>query len=175
MNNPAAFSATFADWKLIKTRKCVQIVFEVPLEAADAAYQVLGGMPDPSTSVWFGIAKLQQPKGGDPTADHGHARTPGLDTAPRQETKTGGARKWDELPYSQQAALACNDAIFRAFLREGCRYPGAVDAGTAAVAVRLHCGVDSRSELDADPDARGNWQKMYARYGEWKLNDRVSA
>ena len=37
----AAFRASYSDWKLIKTRSVVQIVFEVPLEAADEAYQVL--------------------------------------------------------------------------------------------------------------------------------------
>lgn len=45
---PVAFQATFSDLKLIKTRQCVQIVFELPLAAFDAAYDVLGGMPDPS-------------------------------------------------------------------------------------------------------------------------------
>jgi len=54
----AAFQATYSDWRLIKGRKCVQVVFEVPVEQADQAYQVLGGMPDPSKSVWCAIARM---------------------------------------------------------------------------------------------------------------------
>lgn len=62
MDKPAAFGAEYADWKLIKTRETVQVVFEIPLSAADHAYQVLGGMPKPGTSIWFGIAKMEKPK-----------------------------------------------------------------------------------------------------------------
>jgi len=36
----------------------VQVVLEVPLEAADQAYTALGGMPDPGKSVWVGVARL---------------------------------------------------------------------------------------------------------------------
>lgn len=58
MEDPAAFGAEYCDWKLIKTRGYVQIVFEIPLAAADHAYKVLGGMPNQDSSVWFGIAKM---------------------------------------------------------------------------------------------------------------------
>jgi hypothetical protein len=56
-----AFKATYSDWKLIKTRGVVQVVMEVPLSEADAAYQILGGMPDFSSERWFGIAPLKLP------------------------------------------------------------------------------------------------------------------
>lgn len=58
MSEPAAFHATFSDWKLIRTRKVVQLVFEVAVEEADHAYQVLGGMPHPGETIWCGIARL---------------------------------------------------------------------------------------------------------------------
>jgi len=61
MDKPAAFSATYSDLKLIKTRKVVQFVFEVPLEAAEHAMNVLGGMPSPMTESWFAIARLEKP------------------------------------------------------------------------------------------------------------------
>ncbi len=62
MENPAAFGAEYVDWKVIKTRRAVQIVFEIPLEAAGNAIECLGGMPDNDKSVWFGIAKMDKPK-----------------------------------------------------------------------------------------------------------------
>lgn len=62
MENPAAFSATYSDWRVIKGRKVVQIVFEVPLEASGHAYNVLGGMPNFGSEKWFGVARMNQPK-----------------------------------------------------------------------------------------------------------------
>jgi hypothetical protein len=174
MSNPGAFKASYSDWKLIKTRGVVQIVLEVPLEASGAAYDVLGGMPNAAKEIWCAVALLK-PEGGDQPEHGGNARTAKLDTAPRQETKTGGARSWGDLPYAQQAALACNDPVFRAFLREGLGYAGAIDIEAAATAIRLHCGVDSRAELNTDNDAGRKWSETWIRYGAWKLDDRVSA
>lgn len=63
---PAAFSASYSDWKVIKTRRVVQLVFEVPLEAADHAYNVLDGMPSFGSEQWFAIARMQQPEKAKP-------------------------------------------------------------------------------------------------------------
>lgn len=60
MEKSAAFSATYSDLKLIKTRQVVQFIFEVPLEAAGHAYNVLGGMPSPMEEKWFAIARLEK-------------------------------------------------------------------------------------------------------------------
>lgn len=60
MENPAAFSASYADWKIVKTRRVVQVIFEIPLEAAGHAHNVLGGMPDPEAETWFGIARMEK-------------------------------------------------------------------------------------------------------------------
>lgn len=60
MEKPAAFSASYSDWRVIKGRKVVQIVLEVPLEAADHAYNVLGGMPNFGSENWFAVARLKQ-------------------------------------------------------------------------------------------------------------------
>jgi hypothetical protein len=58
---PAAFGAEYVDFKLIKTRSTVQVVFEIPLGAADHAWKVLGGMPSQGESTWFGIARMKKP------------------------------------------------------------------------------------------------------------------
>ena len=58
MTEPAAFSAIYSDWKLIKTRGVVSISFEVPLEAAGHAYNVLDGMPTYGEEKFFAIARL---------------------------------------------------------------------------------------------------------------------
>ena len=52
-------SAPLLGLESLRTRKVVQIVLEVPVEEADAAYQVLGGMPNPAESFWCAVAGLQ--------------------------------------------------------------------------------------------------------------------
>lgn len=151
----AAFSATYSDWKLIRTRKCVQVVFEIPLEAADAAYQVLGGMPDAGAETWFGIAKLK----------------PG---ATEQSPVTRERRDWADIPMPQQAALRCNDPIYRAFLRES-RMGEACDPETAAVAIRNYCGVGSRSEIRPGTEAEELWTELERRFDAWRIHDKATA
>lgn len=53
-----AFQATFSDFRLVKGRKCCQLIFEVPIEGADQALAVLGGIPNPEHSIWVGIARI---------------------------------------------------------------------------------------------------------------------
>lgn len=61
-DKPAAFTASYADIKTIKTRQVVQIIFEVPVEAAAHAYNVLGGWPDFTSERWFAIARMEEPE-----------------------------------------------------------------------------------------------------------------
>jgi hypothetical protein len=54
------FTATYADWKVIKTRQMVQVVFEIPIGAERHAYNILGGMPNHGKEAWFAIARLKE-------------------------------------------------------------------------------------------------------------------
>lgn len=60
MTDLPAFSATYANWRVIQGRKVIQIVFEIPLEAEGHAYNVLGGMPRLGKENWFAIARLKE-------------------------------------------------------------------------------------------------------------------
>src|ERR1700677_246311 len=66
MDDRAVIQASFADWKLIKTRSCIQLIFEIPVEASYLAYSVLGGMPRPGSEVWCAIARLDMKKASGP-------------------------------------------------------------------------------------------------------------
>lgn len=59
MDQPAVFSASYSDWRIVKTRGVVIVSFEIPLNAADLAYNVLGGMPTYETERRFAIARLK--------------------------------------------------------------------------------------------------------------------
>ena len=154
-----AFRATYSDWKLIKTRGVVQVVMEVPLADADAAYDVLGGMPVHGKERWFGIAALKSP------AEEASAK-------PRQETGSqsppGGAkRKWRDLDPTTQAGMNCNEPSFVAFLKES-RPDDWHEASDAADCVRMICGVTSRKDLSTNQRARIIWHQLDTAYQAWK-------
>jgi hypothetical protein len=166
-----AFKATYSDWKLIKTRGVVQVVMEVPLAEADAAYQILGGMPDFSQERWFGVAPLKihlvEKEMTTPSSKSSPQPTPHPPAAAKREKM-----HWREVQPATQAALRCDQATFWAFLREVEGYPDVESPETAAVAVRHLCKVSSRAELSANHKARVLWHQLDSAFLAWKhVND----
>ena len=150
---PAAFKATYSDWKLVKTRQVVQIVFEVPLAEADVAYELLGGMPAPATERWFGIAALRNSKPAQPQ--------------PVEDKRPAGAKRdWRDIPPSQQAGIRCDEPVFAAFLRENYSDEWH-ESQEAAECVRLICAVESRSMLNDGPH-RVIWTQLNSQFEAWK-------
>jgi hypothetical protein len=163
-----AFRATYSDWKLIKTRGVVQVVMEIPLADADAAYDVLGGMPVHGKERWFGIAALKS------TAEEARAK-------PRQtllpDAPTGGAKRmdWRDVQPAAQAGIRCGEPEFWAFLREVMTYPGAKNADAAAAIVRRICQVNSRAEFSTDHRKRVLWHQLDSQFQAWQAKERVGA
>lgn len=162
----AAFKATYSDWKLIKTRSVVQIVFEVPLNEADAAYHVVGGMPDVGAERWFGIAaiKLGGETGSQPTPPV-EAAGPCGETAdrPHKSRKPVAAEK----RLAQQAGMLSSDAAFNRYLAECHKwYPA---DGDAATFIRSACNVNSRAEIVPGTPAGDIWIDLESRFTAWKL------
>jgi len=175
MTKPSAFSATYSDWKLIRSRSVVQVVFEVPLEMADQAYSALGGMPSQGETVWCGIARLKAPVGDDErpvekeVMPHGHS-----DARPRSETNAAGGakRSWHDISPAQQAGILCNEESFVTFIRE--EY--IVNAQTpedAAKAIRHLCGVRSRKDISAATRSGAAWATIVSRYRAWMREPEV--
>lgn len=146
----AAFQATYADFKLIKSRGQAQFVFEVPLDKADAALKALGGLPRPDQETWVGVARL---KGAEPIAI----------PAPKER------KRFDELTPAAQAGMRCQDEKFVEFLHD--RNPDWLADGSdddeAAQMVRQICGVESRSELNSDAIALSRWKGLEADFQTW--------
>lgn len=178
MKNAAAFKASFADWKLIKTRGCVQVVFEIPLHEADAAYQALGGMPDPAKERWFGIARLNPSNvAGVPATSA--AREAGEDLG---EPSTSASRPRKPVAIdkrlAQQAGIACADPMFQAFLATCKRnawdafdvmgMQNATRTERSASTVRVLCGVGSRKEIVNGTPEGDEWQKLYGEFLVWR-------
>jgi hypothetical protein len=149
MSKASAIRATYSDWKLVKTRGVVQIVFEVPLAEADMAYEVIGGMPNPSNERWFGIAAL------DLTQKH-------IDARPVKPK-----RDWRDLVPSAQASIRCDEPIFEAFLKE--EYPDIWrEMGDAVATVRSICAVNSRADLNTFHASRVIWHQLDEKFQAWK-------
>jgi len=137
----AAFQATYSDMRLVRSRKVVQIVMEIPLEQWTEASQVLGGMPNPASETWVAIARLET----------------NIKPKPVPETKNGD---WNSLALAQQAGILCSEGGFQRFL-------GATDKTSAADIVRTKCGIVSRGDLRRDTPAGDKWLDLVAQYRGW--------
>lgn len=153
MKQPAAFRGTYSDWKLVKTRGVIQVVFEIPLADADAAYDVLGGMPDGAKERWFGIAAL---------------------AAQGQSQPDPERRDWRDVQPSAQAAMRCDQPPFWAFLREEHKQRVS-NKDDAATAVRKICGVNSRAHFNENHVARVAWHQLDSQFQAWQAKERVGA
>lgn len=154
MSKPAAFKANYADWKLVKTRACVQIIFEIPVEKANEAYEVLGGMPFSATESWFAIARLKQQQEEPTTATEKPAPVSPPVRVPR---------KWNELSMPQQAGIMGETEAFRKFMCEKYGYTHA----DCPLMIRQECKVESRKELLPGTLPGTTWLRIVADYRAW--------
>lgn len=183
----AVIAACFADWKLIRTRAVVQLVFEIPIENADAAYQVVGGMPIAAKERWFAICPLREgtvrpenygaKKDATPAAKE---TAPSPQPTPNPNVPAGAKRSksWHEMLPAQQAGILCSEPAFLRYLET--EYPpeynsiNMMDGGTdAGELVRLICGVSSRAELVPGSAAAETWKQIASGYRAWMEEPKV--
>lgn len=119
MSESAILQAEFVDVRPVKSRKVMQLIFEVPIEAADHALSALGGFPRPDQSRYVAIAQLDVKK--DPAAVS-HTR-------------------WDDKPLSTRAGILCTKKEFQMFLI------GEADEDKTIAFLKNACRVASRADL----------------------------
>ena len=167
----SAIQGNYSDIKNVKTRSCVQIIIEVPIEHA-AQIQAVLGWPQPGSEIPVAIARLH-----DGAADNHEVNEPTSNAAAAPSPRT-----IDDMPYPQQAALLCRQEPFQAWMERQRSNRVAGDkrwhfnpgdfVGTpeereeqiTAHFVRNLCDVKSRSELQTDSVAAGKWQQLYSAY-----------
>jgi hypothetical protein len=142
----AAIRATYSDYRRVKGRKVLQLIFEVPIEQAPQVHEIFGE-PAPDGSTWVAIARLQE-----------------LQKPATEKPK----RQWSDMSRAQQAGIACNEPDFRRFLALDCDGVLMLDLDMTADAVRHECGIKSRSELDSNKEAAKKWDKLYSDYQLWR-------
>jgi hypothetical protein len=160
MTDAAVISGDFCTFRHVQGRKVLQIVIEVPAEAAGAVFAKLG-MPGSGEGIPVAVARLHSPA--EPIAKP---------EAPKER------RPFSELPYSQQAGMRCREPNFYRFLVET---HGEVFEGrplfsssdeASAFAVGHLCRVPSRSEIEAGTKAGARWEALEAEYWAWQRGAR---
>lgn len=175
----AAFKACYSDFKLVKTRGVVQLIFEVPLHESTQALEAVGGMPDAAEERWFAIARLKS-EGGEANTEYRRS-VPADKTVPASEDSTTPARarkSWHEMTPAQQAGTLCGDPAFHRFLSEtftdGNWLGNSNDAKIgAANIVRAICKVKSRKEIVEGNKSNDYWQNLVSKYRTWQLAAQV--
>jgi hypothetical protein len=137
MTEQRAIKATYSDWRTVKSRKVLQIVFEVPLEQQDDVLKMLGA-PMPGEEKWVAIAML--------------AQTLTIDAKPSQP------KRWVEMSRPQQAGILCSDPRFQGWVLDQPEGPE-----DPAAFVRWFCNVRSRADLDTVPTAFDDLVTTYRR------------
>jgi len=79
--------------------------------------------------------------------------------------------KWKGLGPVKQSGIRCKDPIFWAFLEERLHYQNINNEARAAGSVRAHCRIDSRRELNENPQAAALWHSLDTAFHAWKLSD----
>jgi hypothetical protein len=165
-------AATLSNFRPVSTRKVVQLILEIPIERATEALMALGGVPDPSNPQWVGIVALNE----EPVEEDAIKLFPRIDRSgpleplPSQVNATGTLqkkrRKFDELPFPQQAAIRIRSEAFRRFLAERC---GAIDIDepSANHLVRNLCGVTSKADIKLGSSAAIAWLNLDAQFRDW--------
>ena len=175
-----AVRGCFADFKTVKTRGVCQLIIEVPIESADHALAVLGGVPQAKAEQWVGIAPVTAPDGRtaeDKMIDRmvqkyaPELRVESGDEQTELERPKGGARAkraWNELSMPEQAGILVNDVAFAKWLLST-EYEGydktvvqddAKWMKEADAVLKSRCGIESKSELGVQANGIVN---SYAR------------
>lgn len=136
---------TYADFKIIKSRKVAQIIVEVPLEAAQSAITMFG-VPNPSIEQWVAVAALQ-------------AVSVDNSDQPRRSAVSS-------------AAMLCQSDKFAQFLIEemGLGEITIGDRDSVADGLRSILGIQSRAELQNNDEALTAFNNLKGEYDAWLMD-----
>lgn len=162
----AVFAGCFADFKLVRTRKTVQVIIELPIEKG-ADFLNAFGMPDPSKEQWVAIAALKE----RPTLSTITAVSEHVIRNPQAADKTVYSPQREKTEGEKavvRAVMLCKDPTFQEWSIVPYRYGGAVNARPGEESARDYicvvCGISSRSELATNPEARKRFEQIETSY-----------
>lgn len=150
MTDAAVIQGTFSDLRTVKTRNCIQMIIEVPIEQGAQIVSAFG-FPQPQDAVWVAVARLDPEKAKASPAAPEKPRVP-----------------FHDRPLSVQAALTCRNPKFWEFTKNKHGWISK-NEDEAAGFVKTQCRISSRSDLDntAYEWARQHWRDINAQFEKW--------
>lgn len=142
---PCVIEATWHDWRTVKGRKMLQLVFEIPIEKQGEVLTLLGH-PEPSGSKWCMIA-LKAP------------------VKPAQARVT----EKPERSLAERCAILCSDVRFLRWISESWGVRPTLSPAAADRALKDRLGIDSKTELNEDApnfnaEAAANFKLLLMTY-----------
>lgn len=156
----SAIRADYRTTRHIPSRKCYQIIFEVPEEEFPEVCSVLG-YPQTGGNTYVGIALLDKSI---------------CDSNNRNVTEkiTGEPTEGERL--RTRAVMLCNDDIFQgyciSFGGSSAVIPTRQDG--CATYIRYYCGIESRAEIATNINAQNKFKQLLAEFKAWKLSEQYA-
>lgn len=138
-----AIQAEFTDYRPVKTRKVLQLVFEVPAEKQAEVFRVLG-YPVMGQSIWVGVARLA-------------ARVPAKPEPVAEPEKTKTLRS------NKAAVMVKENQDFKNWLVDT-YWTGKEEIGDYDGLLKRALGIQSKKELDVDGPAADRWEQMLTSF-----------
>lgn len=134
----AVMRGAYSDFKVIKSRKVIQMVIEFPIESS-ANFVEMFGIPQPHEEQWVAVALMN---------------------------KTAVVKNETALKAIQDAGILCKSQSFGRWLKDerGMTEVNPQDPNSIAQALRAILGVRSRSELNTDGEALKVWHALKSSY-----------
>ena len=132
---------TYADFRVVKTRKVLQMIIEIPIEKSEDFTRKFG-LPDPSKEKWVAVAYLN-------------------DVKPMENDS-------DASKIVKIAGILCKSPKFGEFLNE--KFNAQLDINdpeSIANMIRTVCAVTSRSEFATNPVAQKSFVDLHTEYRKW--------
>ena len=131
MNDARAITADFASLKWVNGRKVLQVICEVPTERAEEVLAKLGNPTGEGIPVAIAVLDIQPDVKKDLSQNAEKAK-----------------RRFEDLPYSQQAAMLCKDLRFPEYISNLNSEYGFVDVENVRDCLIFHLNIKSRVDLD---------------------------
>ena len=152
MTEASVIKATFTEWRMVKTRKVLQLVLEVPLEEQGEVLSRLG-QPMPDREKWVAVALLDELVAAET----------------KQQEKTEARSRASKEHYANSSAMeqARTRAVLLAKDPQFQMWSGYRSEDAAAAFIRRACHCDeSRREIATDPEAYEEFLRLERQYAE---------
>jgi hypothetical protein len=170
-----AIRGRFASYRSVPSRDCMQVVIEFESDQQEQVFAALG-YPRPGEDTWVGMSRLYQNPAAPVRAavPHGKESLPSPSPPPRVSLPKKDpvkAKLMHDLYASlspedravQDAGMLAKDRAFWEWLLR-VKYLSRTAAFSAAEFIRNWCGVESRSELVRNADAREKFYELKAQF-----------